>query len=129
MPHFEIQYSANLDDVVDMGGLCERIRATAAQIEAFPTAGIRVRAIRVDHYAIADGQAKHGFIDLGVRLRAGRSGPVKQDAMQRVFDVMQTFVAPAMAKHSIALSAEMREIDADLAPKTGTIRDHMEDSA
>jgi len=36
---------------------------------------------------------------------------------------------PTMASHSIALSAEMRDINADLSPKFGTIRDHLEDTA
>ncbi|MFB0930903.1 MAG: 5-carboxymethyl-2-hydroxymuconate isomerase, partial [Ascidiaceihabitans sp.] len=30
---------------------------------------------------------------------------------------------------SVALSAEMRDIDADLSPKFGNIRDHLEDHA
>ncbi len=55
MPHFKIDYSANLETHVDMAGLCQHIRATAAGIETFPMAGIRVRAVRADHYAIADG--------------------------------------------------------------------------
>jgi len=104
VPHFQIDYSANLEDVVDMGALCEAIRAAAAEIETFPTAGIRVRAIKVDHVAIADGHDKHGFID-----------------------VLKDFVSPAMDARSIALSAEMRDIDAALSPKFGNIRDHIED--
>jgi 5-carboxymethyl-2-hydroxymuconate isomerase len=125
MPHFQIDYSANLEDVVDMGALCEVIRAEAATIAAFPMPGIRVRAVRVDHYAIADGDPKHGFIDLSVRLREGRTDAVKQDAITRVFAAMQGHLAQAMERHSIALSAEMRDIDADLSPKAGTIRDHL----
>lgn len=128
MPHFQIDYSANLDDVVDMGALCEAIRAEAAAIVAFPMPGIRVRATRVDHYAIADGDPKHGFIDLSVRLREGRTAEVKQDAIARVFAVMKTHLTPAMAYYSIALSAEIRDIDAALSPKAGTIRDHLEDA-
>jgi 5-carboxymethyl-2-hydroxymuconate isomerase len=30
-----------------------------------------------------------------------------------------------MATRSIALSAEMRDINAELSPKTGTVRDHL----
>ena len=63
MPHFQIEYSANLEEVIDMGALCEAIRAEAALIEAFPMAGIRVRATPARHYAIADGNPAHGFID------------------------------------------------------------------
>lgn len=127
MPHFHIDYSANLDEVVDIGALCEAIRAEAAQIDTFPTAGIRVRATRVDHFAIADGNPKHGFVDLSLRLREGRPDAIKQEAMARIFAVMKAFMAPAMQTRPIALSAEMRDIDAGLSPKFGTIRDHMED--
>ncbi|MEO1110341.1 MAG: 5-carboxymethyl-2-hydroxymuconate isomerase [Pseudomonadota bacterium] len=129
MPHFQIDYSGNLEDVVDMSALCEAIRAAAAEIETFPTAGIRVRATRVDHVAMADGDAKHGFIDLSVRLREGRTDQVKQDAIACIFATLKEFMAPAMETRSIALSAEMRDIDAALSPKFGNVRDHMEDSA
>lgn len=127
MPHFHIEYSGNLEAVIDMAALCEAIRATAAGIETFPAPGIRVRATRVDHYAVADGDPKHGFIDLSVRLREGRPNDVKHDAITRIFATLKDVVAPAMATHSIALSAEMRDIDAALSPKTGTTRDHMEE--
>lgn len=126
MPHFHIDYSANLEDVIDIGQLCEAIRSEAAEIEAFPLAGIRVRAIRVDHVAIADGNPKHGFIDLSVRLRDGRSREVREAAIARVFEALREFVMPAMMTHSIALSAEIRNIDAGLSPKFGNIRDHLE---
>ena len=127
MPHLQLEYSSNLENLLDMGALCEVIRAEAAQIDAFPMPGIRVRATRVDHYAIADGSPAHGFIDLSVRLRAGRTQQVKEDAVQRIFDTLKRFVQPIMATQSIALSAEMRDIDASLSPKTGNIRDHLED--
>lgn len=126
MPHFQIDYSANLDEVVDMSALCEAIRITATKIEAFPTAGIRVRATRADHVAMADGNPKHGFIDLSVRLREGRPADVKSDAIARVFATVKDFMAPAMEDHSIALSAEMRDIDASLSPKFGNIRHNLE---
>ncbi|WGW03519.1 5-carboxymethyl-2-hydroxymuconate isomerase [Tropicibacter oceani] len=125
MPHFQIDYSGNLETVVDMAAFCETIRACAARIETFPLAGIRVRAVRVDHCALADGNPAHGFIDISIRLRAGRPRDVKAEATQRIFDAAQGFLADAMQTHSIALSLEMRDIDPDLSPKTGTIRDHM----
>ena len=127
MPHFHIEYSANIENVVDMAAFCEALRSTAAQISTFPMPGIRVRATRVDHYAIADGDPKHGFIDISVRLRAGRPDDVKQDAITQVFETAKAFLTPAFATHSIALSAEMRDIDANLAPKFGTIREHLKD--
>ena len=129
MPHFQIDYSANLETVVDMGALCEVIRARAATIETFPMAGIRVRATRVDHVAMANGDVKHGFIDRSVRLREGRPDAVKRDAIDQIFATLKDFMTPAMASHSIALSAEMRDINAELSLKFGTVRDHLEDKA
>jgi 5-carboxymethyl-2-hydroxymuconate isomerase len=129
VPHFHIEYSENLESVVDFASLCEAIRAEAALIDTFPTAGVRVRAVRVDHHAMADGDPKHGFVDLSVRLRAGRADDVKQDAITRIFAVLKDFMAPAMATRSIALSAEIRDINADLSPKFGNVRDHLEDSS
>lgn len=128
MPHFHIDYSGNLEAHVDMAAFCEAIRAEAAQIDTFPMPGIRVRAARVDHYAIADGNPAHGFIDISIRLRAGRAAEVKQDAAARIFDAAKAQLADVMQTRSIALSLEMRDIDPDLSPKTGTIRDHLENT-
>jgi len=128
VPHFHIEYSGNLETIIDVGQLCEAVRREAADISAFPTPGIRVRATRVDHYAIADGNNKHGFIDLSVRIREGRPMDVKEAAITRIFSTIREFVAPAMKDHSIALSAELRDIDATLSPKFGNIRDHLGDS-
>ena len=129
MPHFHIEYSGNLEALVDMAAICELVRAAAAEIDTFPMPGIRVRATRVDYYSIADGDPKHAFLDLSIRLREGRAQEVKEEAVQRIFDALKTALAPAMETHSIALSAEMRDIDGALSPKCGTIRDHLKGPA
>ena len=67
-----------------------------------------------------------GFlIDISIRLREGRPRDKKEAATSHLFDAAKAFVAPALEQHSIALSMEMRDIDASLSPKTGTIRDHL----
>lgn len=125
MPHIIIEYSSNIDDAVDMAAFCECLRCTAAAISAFPIPGIRVRAHRVEHYAIADGDQQHGFIDISVRLRAGRELSVRQAASQRLFDAAKDYLVPVFESRSLALSLEMRNIDPELSPKTGTIREYM----
>ena len=125
MPHFIVEYSGNLEDAVDMGAFCEEIRKTAAGIDTFPMPGIRVRAFRADHVAIADGDPKHGFIDISIRLREGRPQDVKEAAVAEIFAAAKAFVAPVLKSRSLALSLEMRDIDASLSPKTGSIRDHL----
>ena len=126
MPHLMIDYSANVEPDVDMGALCDTLRDVAASIDAFPLAGVKVRAVRVDHYAIADGNPEHGFIDIAVRIREGRDMETKQNAAQKIFDAANEFVADVMRRRSLALSLELRDIDAALSPKSGSIRKYLE---
>lgn len=128
MPHIIIEYSANLEADIDFSQFCHALRETASAISAFPMPGIRVRALRVDHYAIADGNPEHGFIDISVRLRAGRSISVKKEAVEKLFERAKQYLAPVMAARSLALSMEMRDIDPELSPKSGTIRDYLENT-
>ena len=126
MPHLMIDYSANVEPDLDIGGLCNTLRDVAASIDAFPLAGVKVRAVRVDHYAIADGNPEHGFIDISVRIREGRDMETKQNAAQKIFEAANEFVADVMQRRSLALSLELRDIDAALSPKSGSIRKYLE---
>lgn len=125
MPHIALDYSANMETRTDMAGLCDHLRRAAVETGVFPLAGIRVRAFAATHCSIADGDPAHGYIDISVRLRAGRDLDAKSRAAQAIFKAAEHYLAPALARHSIALSLEMRDIDPLLSPKTGTIRDHM----
>ncbi|WP_323784784.1 5-carboxymethyl-2-hydroxymuconate isomerase [Thalassovita sp.] len=125
MAHFAIDYSANLEPAVDWPALCDLIRRAAIDTGVFPMAGIRVRAFRADHVSIADGNPDHGYIDISIRLRAGRTLEARKRATADIFTAIETYLKPLMASRSVALSLEMRDIDADLAPKTGSIRDHL----
>ena len=126
MPHLMIDYSLNVETDVDIGALCDTLRDVAASIDAFPLAGVKVRAVRVDHYAIADGNPEHGFIDISVRIREGRDMETKQNAAQKIFDAANEFVADVMRRRSLSLSLELRDIDAALSPKSGSIRKYLE---
>jgi 5-carboxymethyl-2-hydroxymuconate isomerase len=121
-----IDYSVNVETDVDIGALCDTLRDVAASIDAFPLAGVKVRAVRVDHYSIADGNPEHGFIDISVRIREGRDMETKQNAAQKIFDAANEFVADVMRRRSLALSLELRDIDAALSPKSGSIRKYLE---
>ncbi len=125
MPHFSFEYSANLEEIIDISALCTVIREAADRTGLFPMPGIRVRGFKAEHYSIADGNPNHAFIDLSIRLREGRPQDKKEAATQAIFAAMKNFMQPALQKHSIAISMEMRDIDASLSPKTGTIRDHL----
>src|SRR6202012_756193 len=67
MPHFTLEYSANLDARLDIGKAVEVVRKAAVETGVFPLGGIRVRAVRCGHFAIADGNPDLGFIAMVLR--------------------------------------------------------------
>ncbi len=125
MPHFQIDYSANLEEHLDLNALCIVIRDAAAKTGVFPLAGIRVRATACTHAIIADGNPAHMFLDLSVRLRAGRTLEAKKAATADIFAAMESFCLPLMGRSPLAISMEMRDIDPELSPKSGSIRNFM----
>lgn len=125
MPHIIVEYSANVEPDVDMAAFCETMRVAAAGVEEFPVPGIRVRAHRADIAVMADGNPRHGFIDIHVRIGAGRTGAVKRAAAESLFEAARNSLAPVMERRPLALSLEMREIDPDLGFKTGSVRDFL----
>ncbi len=127
MPHLAIDYSANMEERVDMAALCDCIRMAAMETEVFPKAGIRVRAFRADHVSIADGNKAHGYIDISVRLREGRDLETRKQATNHIFEAAEMFLKPVLEKYPVALSLEMRNIDAELGPKLSTIRNFMKE--
>jgi 5-carboxymethyl-2-hydroxymuconate isomerase len=127
MPHLIIDYSRNLDEAVDMSAFCDHMRRAMCEVEVFPAAGVRVRAVAADHYSIADGNPEHGYVDMSVRLRGGRPDDAKKQATSALFEAAESFLAPVMATRPLALSLEMRDIDPELSPKAGTIRQYLKD--
>ena len=123
-----MEYSSNLEEVVDIAALCDQLRITGIETGVFPMAGIRVRALRADHQSIADGDPRHGFIDISIRLRGGREMDAKKAATAAVFKAAETFLAPVLETRPMALSLEMRDIDPELSPKLNTIRNHIKES-
>ena len=96
MPHFSIEYSANLEKKINMKEFCNVLRIAGIETGVFPVKGIRVRAICCDHYAIADNNPQNGFIDISVRLREGREMEVRKEATEHIFQAAKKFLKPVL---------------------------------
>ena len=125
MPHIQIDYSPNLEAQLDIAGLCRCLRDAAAATGILPLAGLRVRATACTHVVIADGNPDHAFLDISLRLRAGRSPEAKAQATAQIFAAAEAFCADLLATSSFMLSFELREIDPALSPKTSSIRRYL----
>ena len=123
MPHFTIEYSANLDARVDMAEIVEVVRTAAVETGIFPLGGIRVRAVRCEHYAIADGDPQHGFLAMVLRLGEGRDLAARQKAGEQIFRALSVHLDPVFAGSNFALSFDMQINDKETSWKRNNIHD------
>jgi 5-carboxymethyl-2-hydroxymuconate isomerase len=123
MPHFTLEYSANLDARVDMAKVVEVVRKAAVETGIFPLGGIRVRAVRCEHYAIADGNKDLGFLAMVLRLGEGRDLPTRQKAGEHIFKALSTYLDPVFAGSKFALSFDMQINDKETSWKRNNIHD------
>ena len=123
MPHFTIEYSANLDARVDMGKVVELVRKAAVETGIFPLGGIRVRAVKCEHYAIADGQRNFGFLDMVLRLGEGRDLATRKKAGEHIFKALSAHLDPVFANSKFALSFDMQINDKETSWKRNNIHE------
>jgi len=123
MPHFTIEYSANLDKRIDMGAVVELVRKAAVETGIFPLGGIRVRAVRCEHFAIADGAAQFGFLDMVLRLGEGRDLATRKKAGEHIFKALSAYLDPVFAQSKFALSFDMQINDKETSWKRNNIHE------
>jgi 5-carboxymethyl-2-hydroxymuconate isomerase len=123
MPHFTLEYSANLDARVDIGKVVEIVRKAAVETRIFPLGGIRVRAIRCEHFAIADGSPDFGFLAMVLRLGEGRDLATRKKAGEHIFNVLSGHLDPVFKESKFALSFDMQINDKETSWKRNNIHD------
>ena len=115
MPHCVILYTPNLESRTDVGALCRKLADTMLTVldeagrQVFPTGGTRVLAYPAAHYAVADGKGDYAFMYLNLRMAAGRSEAVKQEAGDRLLEVVKQHFAPMFAQELIGITLQIDE--------------------
>ena len=129
MPHFTIEYSGNIESSVDIGEVVEVVRKAAVETGIFPLGGIRVRAIRCDHFAIADGRPHFGFLDMVLRLGEGRDLATRKKAGEHIFKALSAHLDPVFAQSKFALSFDMQINDKETSWKRNNIHEALKAEA
>jgi 5-carboxymethyl-2-hydroxymuconate isomerase len=129
MPHFRIEYSANLDAQVDMADVVGVVRRAAVETGIFPLGGIRVRAVRCEHYAIGDGNPEFAFLDMVLRLGEGRDLQTRKTAGEHIFRALSACLDPVFAKGKFALSFDMQINDKETSWKRNNIHEALKAEA
>ncbi|MGD1924168.1 MAG: 5-carboxymethyl-2-hydroxymuconate isomerase [Paracoccaceae bacterium] len=125
MPHLTVEYSDNLDDVVDMAAFCAAMRDAMLETGIFPLGGIRVRAFPSSTYVIADGDPAYAYLNLICKVGAGREDAIRAKAAEAIYSAAEAFLKPWIS-NPFALSLDMSELDPVTSLKRyNTLHDHL----
>ncbi len=112
MPHFIVEYTSNIKDQARIKQLLAKANEILiAQGGVFPTGGIRSRALEVNDYCIADGQADYAFVHCNLKIGAGRTEAEKKKVCDELFDAIKAHFADLFSKRYLALSLELNEFN------------------
>ncbi len=125
MPHFIIEYSANLDESLDVDALIDAVHVSAMATGLFPLGGVRIRALRAAHYAVADRHPDNAFIHMTALIGSGRTLEARHEACVSIFDAVKAALAPLYDSRPLAISFEMRELEPELNFKHNNLHEHL----
>lgn len=125
MPHQIVEYSSNLDGVMDVRGLVDCLHAAALETGIFPLAGLRTRAVRRDCYRIADGHPDNAFVHVLLRIRYGRSLADRERAADSISKALFDFLASLSEARPLAISLDIQDIDPHTNRKHNNLRSYL----
>lgn len=125
MPHQIVEYSANLEGVIDVRALVDCLHAAALETGIFPLAGLRTRAVRRDVYRIADGHPDNAFVHVLLRIRYGRSLADRERAADEISKALFAFLDDVSASRPLAISLDIQDIDPHTNRKHNNLRTYL----
>jgi 5-carboxymethyl-2-hydroxymuconate isomerase len=110
MPHFIVEYTANLKADADIAGLLRKAnKVLLAQDGAFPPGAVRSRAIELTDYCMADDEEDYAFVHATLKIGAGRTAETKKRACDDLFSMIKQHFEVQFAARYLALSMELYE--------------------
>jgi 5-carboxymethyl-2-hydroxymuconate isomerase len=125
VPHQIVEYSANLEGIIDIDGLIKCVHEAALATGVFPLAGLRTRAARRDHYRIADGHPDNAFVHVLLRIRFGRSLADRERAADSISQALFEFLSKVSVERPLAISLDIQDIDPHTNRKQNNLRAHL----
>lgn len=123
MPHIIVEYSANLEDAVDIAALVGEIHQAAISTGEFPPAGTRTRAARRDIYAIADQHPDNVFLNIKLMIGEGRDVETRHKAGAKIFDAASDYLDKESPGLPLALSLNIWEINKETSFKKNNLHE------
>lgn len=111
MPHITIEYSESVRPSQPMHGILLRLHHALAELEAFPMADIKSRAVGQADVCIGDGDLHRSFVHLQLRLLSGRDASVRGRLAQVSMRVLEAEFSEAAKDPLCQMSVEVHEME------------------
>jgi 5-carboxymethyl-2-hydroxymuconate isomerase len=111
LPHIVIEYSANLDNRIELQALVRKAHEAALASGVFEIGGLRTRCARREAYRIADGHPDNAFVAVNVRIGHGRDEATRHRAGKMIFEAVCAHLQPIFATTPIGITLDVAEID------------------
>jgi 5-carboxymethyl-2-hydroxymuconate isomerase len=110
VPHFVVEYTANLADETDIRSLLKKANAILIDQDGlFPIGGIRSRAIELTDYVMSDDEEDYAFVHASLTVGAGRDKADLKKACDALFEMMKAHFSEIYNRRYLALSMEFSE--------------------
>jgi 5-carboxymethyl-2-hydroxymuconate isomerase len=120
-----VEYSANVEELIALDELLDKLHACALETGVFPLGGLRVRAHKTDHYRIADKAPDNGFVHVTAMIGHGRALDVQQRAGEQLFAVLTAHLTPLFARSPLAISLNVQEFHPVLNFKKNNLHEYV----
>ena len=123
MAHATVQWTDNLEaDGFAIRPLLELIAAHMRDSGGvFPVGGIRVRGLRLVDYVIADDAGTDAFINIDVKMAAGRSAEFRKPFFDALFEAIKAHLSDLFDRRPLALSLYVEQTEEADSYKHNTI--------
>ena len=120
-----MEYSQNIEPVLDVPALLKIINETAVETGVFPLGGIRSRAVCHQEYRIADGDPENAFVYFTVRVGRGREPAVLRQACETIFAAVTGFLQPLYDTRPLSIGFDVMELDTVYSGKKNNIHEKL----
>jgi 5-carboxymethyl-2-hydroxymuconate isomerase len=121
VPHLIVEYSTNLDSLINIEVLVDAIHHAALATGIAPIDALRTRAEPRNAYRIGDGHPQNAFVSITARLGTGRTSEQKHRFLAAILEATETALGAGAA--NVMLSVEYQEIDPEFRINKNNARD------
>jgi 5-carboxymethyl-2-hydroxymuconate isomerase len=125
LPHLIVEYSANIEHAIELDDLLDKLHAGAIDSGIFPIGGLRVRAMRMDRYRIADCHPENGYVHVTAIVGHGRPLDVRQRVGEVLFALISDHLDDVFRAGPLAISFNMQEFHPQLNFKKNNLHEYV----